>query len=355
MTVITFTDRLPTSSVRRTEDGYLVADAAVARTGIQEYMGVELGRPDLDRVRVYRPESSVFAQDVMRSFAHRPVTDNHPNENVTAENWKKFAVGITGGEVMRDGDLVRVPLTLMDSSAIAAYDAGKRELSMGYTAEITFKDGVTPDGQPYDAEMGPARMNHVALVDRARGGEKLKIGDNGSPLPAKVNQNGGLTMADTLKTVLVDGLSVSTTEQGAQAIAKLQDDAQKLQAAIADKDATIARLEAERDDAKGKVLSDADIDARVAARADLIGKAKQLHDADYSGKTDTEIRRMAVAARIGDAAIAGKPDAYVEARFDILAEDSADPVRNTLRDTAQPIHDNGQSVYEAKLQNAWKN
>lgn len=43
----TFTDRITVGSTRRTADGYLVADAKVARTGVQEYLGSELGRPDM--------------------------------------------------------------------------------------------------------------------------------------------------------------------------------------------------------------------------------------------------------------------------------------------------------------------
>src|SRR5690606_15489766 len=125
---------------RRTKDGYLVADARVARTGIQQYLGSELGKPELPIVRVYRPEESVFHADAMLSYAYRPMTNDHPAEPVTADNWRDVAVGQTGGEVARDGDFVRVPLVLMDATAIADYEAGKRELSMGYEAEIVFQD-----------------------------------------------------------------------------------------------------------------------------------------------------------------------------------------------------------------------
>ena len=46
-----------------TSDGYLKAMPRIARTGIQLYKGDECGRPDVDFVRVYRPEDSVFAND----------------------------------------------------------------------------------------------------------------------------------------------------------------------------------------------------------------------------------------------------------------------------------------------------
>ncbi len=40
---------------RTTQDGYLVAAARIARTGVQTYSGAEMGRTDLATVRVWRP------------------------------------------------------------------------------------------------------------------------------------------------------------------------------------------------------------------------------------------------------------------------------------------------------------
>ncbi|MDT9702463.1 DUF2213 domain-containing protein, partial [Streptomyces sp. P17] len=91
-------------------------DARVARTGIQQYLGSEVGRPDLEVVTVYRPESEVFKADSMASFAHRPITDDHPDEAVTADNWKDYSVGQTGEEIKRDGDFLRVPMMVADGA-----------------------------------------------------------------------------------------------------------------------------------------------------------------------------------------------------------------------------------------------
>lgn len=354
-----FNDSVTASNVRRTADGYLVADARVARLGVQDYLGSEVGKPEMPIVRVYRPESSVFADSAMRSYAHRPMTNDHPKGGVSAKNWKDVAIGQTGSEVMRDGDFVRVPLVLMDSKAIADYESGKRELSMGYGAELTFQDGVTDKGEPYDAILGPMIMNHLALVDRARGGEHLRIGDTKQP-----TQPGGHDMADTLRTVIVDGLSVQTTDQGAQAIDKLTkqlgDAATTTQAlkdahsvALATKDADLSKLQARLDDAKTKILTDAQVDALVKARTDLVTVAKGLFDADYTGKSADEIRKTVVLAKFGDAAIAGQPEAYVKARFDILVEDAAknpgnDQVRQHFQ--AKDHRTGGDDVEKARLQ-----
>jgi hypothetical protein len=359
---------LSVSGVRRTADGYLVAVAKVARIGVQDYLGSEVGKPEMQLVRVYRPPEAVFAEDAMRSYAFRPMTNDHHGE-VNADNWKELAVGNTGAEVLRDGDFVQVPLVLMDANTIRDYEAGKRELSMGLEASVVFQDGVTPEGEPYDAIVTDMRMNHLALVDKARGGEQLRIGDSRSPAatPPAQTLKGGHDMAEALRKLLVDGLTIETTEQGAQVVEKLQKQLQDAgvnlksiqdahTAALAAKDTELAKKDAEIDGLKGKVLNDAAIDKLVTERADLLATAVQIVDGDYSGKSPAEIRKAVVVAKLGDAAIAGKTEAYIDARFDLLVENAnVDPVRRVLgdRQTILPS-DNGQAKYEARLNDAWK-
>jgi hypothetical protein len=127
--------------VRITGDGYLVAAPRVARTGIQLYSGSEVGKPEMKVVRVFRSEDEVFKKDSMHSYAHKPFTNDHPPEPVTADNWKKYSVGDLGEDVARDGEFVRVPLVMMDKAAINDYRDGKRELSLGYTCDLAVDTG----------------------------------------------------------------------------------------------------------------------------------------------------------------------------------------------------------------------
>ena len=170
-------DRAPLATVRRTQDGYLTATARVARSGIQDYTGAEVGKPHMGIVRVYRPESEVFSNDTMSSFAHRPLTLEHPSGQVSSSNWRDVAIGNTGSKVHRDGDFIVVDLVMMDERAIKAFEAGTQELSCGYTCELDFTSGIAPDGQAYDAMQLGIRNNHVAVVSKARGGSELRIGD----------------------------------------------------------------------------------------------------------------------------------------------------------------------------------
>ncbi|MDX0408382.1 DUF2213 domain-containing protein [Sinorhizobium medicae] len=373
-----FTDLAPIAGTRRTADGYLVADARTARTGIQLYAGHEVGKPEMSVVKVYRPEAQVFDKASLGSYAHKPVTNDHPDEAVTADNWKALSVGQIGDEVAREGEFVRIPLIVMDAAAIKAIDEGKRELSAGYTCDLAWEPGTTPAGEKYDAIQKDIRINHVAIVQRGRAGSEARIGDGAgkwgvSPVNTQIADERIPKM--DLRKILVDGLTVETTDQGAQAITKLQKDlessaakfadAEKAhQTALAAKDAELAKKDAEIDALKGKILSDADLDKRVQARADLVTKAKVLaKDVKTEGLSDAAIRKAVVVAKLGDAAVADKSEAYIDARFDMLVEDAskngADPFRTVVQQGLTQTSDASTSATAHKsmvseLESAWQ-
>lgn len=358
------TDTVSLGDTKLSDSGYLEAFALTARTGVQQYLGREVGRPDLEVVNVYRDEKEVFSKRSLASFSKIPMTNDHPGQPVTAANWKQVAVGTTGDEVLRDGEYLKIGLKITDADAVGAVQAGKRELSVGYSCELVWEDGIAEDGTKYQAKQTNIIADHIAIVQRGRAGSRASIGDSWpqhTPTPEEKPM--------TLKTVTVDGIPVEVTDHGAIVIATLQqrlaDSAKALSAAdeahtvaLKAKDTELARKDAEIDDLKAKQVTDAQLDERVKARGDLIAKAKTIADADYTGKSDAEIRKAVVVARIGDAAIAGKPEAYIDARFDMLAEDAAkDPVRAHMRSQdskPQNPADNGQSAYEQRLQDAWK-
>jgi hypothetical protein len=332
-------DTFTVDATRITSDGYLAADARVARTGIQVYTGREIdpdnehGLRDRAQVRVYRPADSVFSREAMTSYAHRPITNDHPSGAVDATNWRQLAVGMTGGEVVRDGEFVRVPLVLMDADTIAAVKSGKNQLSMGYTVKLSFDAGTTPEGEAYDATQTEMRMNHLALCRAARGGDKLKIGD-------QTKESGHMTT----RTIIVDGLPVEVTDKDAaivsraiDSVSKARDAAEKALAdatiehgkVVAARDAELAKKDAEIATLKSQVVDAASLDKLVADRSALVSKVKAIVPTlDASGKSAAELRKAAVAHVRGADAIAGKSEAYVEAAFDLLAD--ADPVRSAV-------------------------
>jgi uncharacterized protein len=227
MTVATIVEALDMhdAGMRLTSDGFLVAQPRIARSGIQIYEGAECGRPSMAQVRVYRPESEVFQTETLRSFAHRPVTDDHPPELINASNWKKYAIGQTGDEVLRDGAFIRVPMLIMDDAAIRAVKNGKKQLSAGYVVELVWGDGTTPQGEKYDVRQTTIRANHIAICRSARGGPMLRLGDSftGFATERKTSMDSHTTTQDAQKIYNWNGGGLQLRRPGFRSAAVLRD------------------------------------------------------------------------------------------------------------------------------------
>ena len=375
-TAFTDTYALDSVKMRETADGYLVCQPRIARTGIQLYTGAEVGRPDLEQVRVYRPEAEVMHKDSLKSLAGRPVTIEHPDEPVNSKNWKDLAVGSLGDEVLRDGEFIRVPMILMDASAIEYARSEKRELSVGYTAILQWADGKTPAGEDYDCMQTAIRANHVAITHTARGGDKLRMGDSKEKKEM------------TTRKIMIDGISVEMEERDTQvverrisaleaelataktALATAQTTAQNdvatartetanATAAGQTKDAEIATLKQQLADAK---TTPEKLDKLVTDRVATVQRAKALLDSVViDGKSDADIRRQIVNAKLGDVAKEWTDD-MVTASFNTLttATDSGNglnAVVNILRNNDTGGTDprsKAYTEYETELSNRWK-
>lgn len=330
-----FLDRASVGQVKETKEGYLVATSRVARTGVQEYYAKELGDIAADRdpnsvVRVYRHPDQVFHKDSLASITRLPVTIDHPSEDVTADNWARLSVGDIGDAYATEPEWIVVNPMLKDAAAVKAARTTHPELSMGYSANIV----KARDGLDADFEVSDIRYNHIALVPKARAGDMARIGDGWGVTPLEDSKPGeqptikGGQMAELKPVALGDGV-VQVAVADAAAIDKFKADTAKqladaksvADAAIAAKDAELAQLQAKLDDAQSKILSDAELDARVAKRAELVSVAASIApNVKTAGMNDAAIRKAVVVAKIGDAAIDGKSDAYIDARFDILAD-----------------------------------
>lgn len=376
------------SGVRKTGDGYLVGRVRCARTGIQHYTGEQLGRDDLDVVALYRSPDEVFKVESLATYVGRPMTNDHPTANdgtpidVTSKNWRQYARGDIGEDVLRDGEYVNIPITMMDSGMIQDYEAGKKELSMGYSHMVEFVDGVAPCGTAYQAVSRDLKMNHLALVDRGRAGHECRVGDNADSVPWGLSpltiDDEETKVPDKQRTVIVDGFSVETTEQGAQAIDKIQADKASLETqvsdnqkahdkALASKDAELKTANDKIDELEGKQLDQKAIDALVEKRGALLSKAELIAaDEDFAGLSDDDVRKKAVTATMGADSIEGKTVDYITARFDIAAEqaqkaadaDNTDGFKKSVVDSKgknQNVQDNGQADYEAGLESDWQN
>jgi hypothetical protein len=334
-------DTLTLDAPKRTRDGFLAVRAKAARVGIYDYSAAEVGGTERgfkanDTVKIYRPADEVFAADSVASFLAKPVTNNHPSVPVTADNWKQHARGVNMG-ALRDGDYLAFDLVIMDSALIADIDAGKRELSNGYSCVLDWTPGTTSDGQAFDAIQRTIRGNHIAVVDKGRAGSECKIkatdSSGGKQWPtcdANPSAISGLSTGEIKMKITLDGVSVTLTDANEvqAAFDKIKADAATASevsaAALADAKAAVATLTAEKT-ALEKQVADAaavDIDKLVADRAALVVKAKSLKsDLVTDGKSADEIRKEVVAANLGDLA-ADFDAAQIAAAFAVITKDA---------------------------------
>lgn len=214
------------ANMTRTPEGFLIChNVPLARTGVQQYLGSEVEKPDQEIVDVYRNEAEVFAPATLASFEGKPVTDEHPSRFVEPTNATAYTRG-TCQNVRRgsgdESDLIIADLVIYDAVLIAEIEAGKREISAGYYCEYKpFKDGL---------EQSNIICNHVAVVANGRAGARVAIKDSqvvnvkkGRKRMAKKN----VSIWDRMFNALVNDEDTTSEElrEAAEAIAEKEEQA----------------------------------------------------------------------------------------------------------------------------------
>ena len=370
-----------------TDEGYLRVKARIARTGIQSYTDANGG------IRLeYRPEEEVAANAALDSFREKCVTKEHPPVLLDASNTKDYAVGFTSADVSYSEGFVESTLTVTDKETIDEIMRGNvREVSCGYKVDYSPEPGITPDGQHYDGIQKNIRGNHVAIVNRARGGAqvRLMLDSADAAVNVLINHSTGVIMAAN---IAFDGVSFEADPALAAAISAERDDAKgsyadmkrKYEDAMAEASKMKEEMDAMQKEMKGKCDSaegradalaeeveslkldldaakQVNVDSLVEERIALIDKARTSLDSafDFAGLSAREIMEASIKAVRGDADLSERSDDYVTAMFDTLAEsaprgDSAatEELRKAVASIASPM--SAPSSYMDKLQNAWK-
>lgn len=159
-------------NMAKTPEGYLICyDVNIARIGTQEYLGSELGVED-EVVVVNRPPEEVFKPATVASFEGKPFTNNHPFELLDISNTAIYEKGhVQNVRISDDKTYIIADIMVKDAQTISDIENGKRELSAGYNCDCLQDE----DGNWYQCNI---IGNHVALVDKGRAGEKVRINDN---------------------------------------------------------------------------------------------------------------------------------------------------------------------------------
>lgn len=165
-------DRYDLKPSHRTDEGFLICEAAVAKPGILPY------RMDDGSIRrEFVPKETLKQRSDLASLGLKPVTDGHPDRPLDPATARDSQVGSVGNEVefRENNGLVTVKMALHDEDAIEAAESGKRDDgSPGYKVQTDESPG-TFKGQRYDAVQVSRRYNHYAICEQARAGSGIGV------------------------------------------------------------------------------------------------------------------------------------------------------------------------------------
>jgi hypothetical protein len=352
------------SSRQYTDNGFLRVSGKAARAGcVYQYLASEMtdvmpdGVKPNDIINVYRPSDEVFKTESLGSYANVDVTNNHPSKQVDAKNYKYTSVGHVIS-AKQDGDFVLVDMIVKDAGAIQDIERGKVQLSPGYETKYVPEKGVAPCGTAYDYKQTDIAINHVAIVQRGRGGEQVRLHDKG-------------VVTKMAKIMLDSGRSIEI-EDGAIA-ALVSDSIERLVKSDTDSKNALDAAQAERDSFKEKLATaelaatDEAIAKRVADIAVVQSNALKIAGETFScDSVDTLTIQRAALQKVRPATDwAAKSEPYVMAAFDMSLQDSAKaPAKNVtdqLDKLAIDIADedkkpkiNAYDAHKTAISNAWK-
>ncbi len=323
-------DKLNIGSKREfTDEGFLMVPARISRVGIQEYTAIELGLNDSEPnkvLKIFRPEKEVFNESSMKSFANKPVTDNHPAMLVDSTNAKEFMVGMSGHEITKDGDFVSAQLVITDAIAIKNIEDGKVELSNGYTCDIDWTSGTNGKNEQFDAIQRNIKGNHIALVTKGRAGSDCRLADT-----KHENKN-------NMK-VTIDGVDYEVSDQACQAVSKLQKTLADAQNELSEKEKeakdkddeleeakkkakkTTDALQAKLDDAESNKPTAKQLDQMVSDRSTLIDNVRKIKpDIELKDKDELALKTEAICHSCPGVQMDSKSKDYIDARFDAILD-----------------------------------
>jgi hypothetical protein len=287
--------------------------ALSVRDGVLEYLGSELNMQPTDHLfTVYRSPATIANTAVkMRGL---PITDGHVELDMPPPTDGGF---VSEAEMVDAADAatsttiaIRNRLAVSDT-LLAMVDAGRRELSLGYHAELV------PHGT-YDFEQRALIPHHLATVDKGRCGpmcsfidKKPTTGDpKPMPTPAKtklhkafVDAEGAMNLQQIveLATALPEAIKSVPVDQLTKLLPALQQIVEAAKAVMpaeapAEDPPVTDEEKAAMQEQQKKEFGDA-VTAATQAYGKVIGKARNFLPADYefADKSANQIMRDAIA------------------------------------------------------------
>lgn len=305
-----------------TPEGYLTVAVPITRPGVFPYQ-----RQDGTVQMEAKLPDEIFSDRTIRSARSKPVTDEHPNEPVTIDNYQTYAKGMSHTDAHVEDLKLYVSMTITDKDLIQKIYDGKREISIGFMSDVVAEKG-TYNGQEYEYVQRNVEINHIAIVDQGRAGPEVAIRSDSDAWQIEDKEKGGHTMPK----FKIDGKEFELDSAVKSHIEKLEAQLETAKTKAANVDALQGRYDAlevklqntekELEDTKAKQLSADELDKQVEARVVLISTAKPLlgDSFDFTGKTDREIKEAVIATTKSEFKGDGKSDDYINAFFDATVE-----------------------------------
>lgn len=257
----------------RTKEGFLLCEGArIARTGAMLYALAEM--PDIEpgdrsMITILRDDDVLFDPDAVLSFAGKPMTNDHPDTPVCPLTFKSVAVGTVlnprRGEGI-DANYLIADLLVTEAQAIADIEGNKGELSPGYDVEV---EQIKPGIGRQTKIVG----NHVALVQRGRGGPSCSIQDGETEMAKRTPR----TIADRLRSAF-----------GAKDKAAFDEEISKVEALTEDEDETVEAKDEDGEEQEKRIAKVEDSISTLAKDMKAMAKAVRSIGDALAKATDAE-------------------------------------------------------------------
>lgn len=270
-----FGSKISPNMIKTPEKFLICKNVPIARTGVQKYLGEEIGLNDKPNklVKVYRTEEEVFNPKTIASFEGKIFTDEHPYDWVTPNTFQIYAKGAVTNVrrgIGTESDLLLADIIVYSQVQIDEIEQKqKREVSCGYECEyVPYKDGYMQKN---------IVGNHVALVSAGRAGNRVAIKDESNK---EILLNGGKNkvykiprrskVSDYLKSVGLKHIAMDADpEDVLDAVEELVNEK------VEEKDKEIRPVEESKEEIEEKEVSDKDVE-------DIRETLKEVKDSLFS-------------------------------------------------------------------------
>lgn len=322
--------------LHKTPEGYYQGNVVCTGIGVFRYL-------DKNKRFVQRLRDVDDVKAATASINCKPITLQHPNQPVNADNVDGLEVGMTANDATFDGLNNRVTVTITGKKAIDAIDRGEvKAFSMGYKCTVVENDGVW-QGVHHDQQQKDIVYNHLALVTKGRAGDKVNfmVGDSadfadifdmadpeegekkptedgnehqdGQPVivndgkagPEVNLKDNNHNQEQSMKTIQLDGVDYQADEKVIEALQAAQNDAAEkldeihtLLSAVDEKDSQIADLQEKLDAANDEIdeIDESVIDDAVNAKLEILDAARAAGIECDTSDDVCDLKRKVIAA-----------------------------------------------------------